>query len=125
MCLGDWRLGRMVRAVGRTAVTNAGTGLLTIPGNPQRVALSLGGTAAGDNIFLQQIGSDVINQTLVVNGTVPLWHISLLTHGDLPTKALTIFQSGVAGSNVSWIEYYMDENVLAKAQDWLIKEGFG
>lgn len=113
MCVGDWRLGRLVRSVHSTWIIS-GSGNLVLPANPQRVALSVSLTTAH--------ASALTWANLAVGSTpltvIPLndshFHITLLTHGDLVTKSFTISQ-GSNASTGSWVEYLLPEGMLTEA----------
>lgn len=113
MCMGDWRLGRLIRSRVSSWNATGSVNLVLLP-NPQRVGVtfslsSLGaGSAATATLSIDAIIAAIFNSTY------PSYHYSMINHGDLPTKRFEITASSTAPTG-SWIEYFAPENVLAQA----------
>lgn len=116
MCISDWRIGRLIRSVAKTATLGA-NGTLTINGSRQRVGISIAvpvvdqATAVG--VSLSQ-GGVILG---VVCNSTPAFMATLQTHGESPT--LTLVATELCGNItiVSVIEYFMDESMLTEAKD--------
>lgn len=113
MCIGDWRLGRLIRS----QVFAWDTNILNpqpIPANNARIGLTICGTTmsatitAGHAIRFEGI------KTFYLNPNNAFVHLTLETHGDLVTKACDIIATTTTASG-SWIEYWMPEKYLAAA----------
>lgn len=112
MCVSDWRLGSLVRSVIRTfSVTSAQT--FTIAANQERVGLTIAAFASS------AIGSPLISidglSGLIIGGstyTFPL-HITMQTHGDLPTHAFSgTGSNAVTPATGVIIEYFLPRSVI-------------
>ena len=110
MCVGDYRLGRLVRIQIFDEVITSPNEVL-FPANMNRVGVS---------IFAPDSSSVQINWDVIISGTrgflmlttmEPL-HFTLLTHGDLPTKSFVVFAS-IGDTQIQVIEYFLPESVLA------------
>lgn len=112
MCFMDWRIGRLIRSKTTTIATN-GSGVFTLAANASRVGLTVWCSANG---FGCQILSDGIATGPVLGGSqssVLPNHITLATHGDLPTRQLNIVSQQGAADTVVFTEYFAPEAVLA------------
>ena len=113
MCIGDWRLGRLIRS--EISFFNISSGInITKQRNPQRVGLTVGVIEApfANTAFIQLMVDDIDFTILPFNR--PIFHCTLQTHGDLPTRK---FDVGMGSSVVqgAWIEYFMPEEYIQAA----------
>lgn len=118
MCFMDWRIGRLIRSVQHKTSGNNITPL-DLPPNQQRVALTVFPTAAQVagafvNTPLFVIPIDALGNVIGANGFVfdmPL-HITLATHGDLPTKGWRVLLANNVSADALVIEYLVPESLL-------------
>lgn len=113
MCVGDWRLGRLMRS--QTTVQTPGiAGNATLPRNPQRVGLMIG---------VQSTLAIAAQQPVVsVAGVVVLWMragenhamFTMLEHGDLTTRDWSVL-TPAAATPISFTEFFLPEEVIAAA----------
>lgn len=113
MCVGDWRLGRLIRSQGTDFSTSVAS-QLTFQRNAQRVAVMI----AIDPLFAMSTGVTELTfdnlAVVTVNFYNPMSIISLQTHGDLPTHKFTIAASeDVVTGTIT--EFFMPEHYLAAA----------
>jgi hypothetical protein len=115
MCVGDWKRGRLIRSVGK-AVTVAASSTVFLPANPQRVGLTIAVDATsasiGDILTVTVDGAALIVGALGQGGL----HITMLTHGDLPSKRIGLQNIDVANPLVfAVVEYFLPEEALRVA----------
>jgi len=111
MCLGDWRLGRVIRHQ-ITNFTNTVATYQICAANNQRVAVNI--AAVGVN-FPTTYFVDVQIDSLMVfhlTGTVNFVHFDITQYGDLPTKSINIISTLSVGS-IAVIEWFLPEDVLS------------
>ncbi len=110
MCVGDLRLGRLVRTV-ITDIEIANPDEVLFPANQNRVGV----TIFAPNDSSVQINWDVLqsqtNGFFAITTMEPL-HFTLLTHGDLPTKSFVIF-ANIANTQITVMEYFLPDSVVA------------
>lgn len=111
MCISDWRIGRLIRSVGTVWNTGSGVGV-NIPPNKQRVGLTFAADANGAAVSAAAILTFTGGGVLVIGNGRAMTHITLLTHGDLPTRG-GIITTVVSLSTGAWIEYLLPEECLA------------
>lgn len=113
MCIGDWRLGRLIRAVEGPIVT-FGVGLLTINPSMQRVGLTF--ALAGTGTTVAPLATVSVNGLafMSLDNGFPYVHFTMATHGDLVTKQWG-FQVIGATAYGYYIEYFLPENYLSAA----------
>lgn len=116
MCFGDWRAGRLIRSVTHALLTQASPDLI-LPANPQRVGVTICctdvlGTFIG---YISAIEDDTANVLFISPASSSPFHITLATHGDLPTRRLVLALTGGASTLGSVIEYMATEEMLAVA----------
>lgn len=110
MCIGDWRLGRILTSVPRiVSIANGGT--FTLPPSEQRVGVMF----IPDSAVLQGSAQNILSNGVIVGtmGLVPIAVIfTLKDNGDLPTRQFEIVNA-VAGA-VTWgvTEWFLPEDVL-------------
>jgi hypothetical protein len=119
MCMGDWRLGRLIRHQITAWDTAAGTGLIIMP-SLQRVGLSISlstfATAVTNSVTIS-IDGIVSGQ---MSQAVPFRHIDMLHFGDLPTRKFSV--AGLSGNAAGvWIEYFAPEPALAIPLESILK----
>jgi len=115
MCIGDWRLGRLVRSVGRTVIPSDGDTDRFGPSR-QRVGLT----------FEVHLPTPVVNsaclitftngQRLLVGAGTNSLHVTIATHGDLPTYGFTV-DLLTTGVTCTVIEYFAPEEYLQAGLD--------
>lgn len=113
MCVGDWRLGRLIRTQ-FTRVSLAGFALTNIQANPQRVGIFIGDvttTAAASTPSALDFGGTTMFSFCGESG--PLL-ITMATHGDLSTRAFSV-RAGSIGLACTFAEFILPEEVIAQA----------
>lgn len=110
MCLGDWRLGRLIRSYTHVH-TLATTESTSIGANPQRVGLIFGAfippSILGANL---RISVDGIGMTALTNGTTTV-KFTLANDGDLSTRSWTVLCNG-ATTAIGITELTMPEQYI-------------
>lgn len=114
MCVNDWRLGRLIRS-NRIGGGTGATTIVLVPQSSVRIGLLIT-TFDELNLFNSPVSITDTNtgaQLIAVNAQNNQINMSIMTHGDLVQKALTITMasSGVAIVNV--VEFILPEEVLA------------
>ena len=120
MCIGDWRLGRLIRSKITTA--NLTTGLsISIPADRNRVGVIAG--MGNQQALLTGYTRLLVDGTVIFflgNGT-PSATFTLATHGELPTRAFSILSVG-ATTIASFVEFFMPEEYLSAGLEEYIRE---
>lgn len=115
MCIGDWRLGRLIRTNAYTQTPGIG-GTYTVRANPQRVGLTIQSFQT-NTVIGQSLSIAVDNVTvLFLPPTSTIFHCTFLSHGDLPTRKFDITTPGTA-TVIGIIEYTLPEEFIAAALD--------
>lgn len=111
MCLGDWRLGRVIRHQ-ITNIPNSNATFQLCPANNQRVAVNIAIT--GINIASTFFVDVQIESLLVFHLTSNLnyVHYDITQYGDLPTKAVNMVSTLSTGT-IAVIEWFLPEDVLS------------
>lgn len=112
MCFMDWRIGRVIRAVASDVITS-GSAFQIVGQNYNRVGLTIGNAEqiAGVTVRPDSVTDVLVGLDPSLGG--PL-HITLATHGDLPTHAWWgIDNSLTPGKGLLVIEYICPEEFLA------------
>ena len=110
MCVGDYKLGRLVRSIVRQGLFNVG-GEITLLRNPDRVGVTIfPPSSANIQITIDQPAG--LTTSAFMEPTHDLWNFNLLTHGDLPTREWHIIKLTGQG-NIMVIEFTLPETVLA------------
>lgn len=123
MCLMDWRLGRHVRAISSTLISN-GLGIAVLPANRQRVGVTFWADEnLGSVIPIPNNGGQNPSPPAAPGVAIPT-HLMLTTHGDLVMQSINVQCSAQTPSVVYITEYLMTEEALAKADKYLEREGF-
>src|SRR3972149_4559685 len=110
MCVGDWRLGSLVRSV-TVANSILTTASISIPANSSRVAITfvINGTAVTNNgsLFVDgvQIGT-------IAPPAASLRHFTMLEHGDLPTKGWSFTNIGPGTVILTVVEYFLPKSII-------------
>lgn len=114
MCFNDWRVGRLIRSVFRPSVNGNGSSIVMAP-NKQRVGLTISivDLVGALNVVATVVESVSGFMVLFLDDATPVTHITLATHGDLPTKGLTVSILGGTIPELSIIEYIAPEEYLA------------
>lgn len=120
MCMGDWRFGRFVRTVVTNWTISTSTNL-ALPANPQRVGLSCNLTASNMAALTWALISVGVNPLAVIPLNDARFHITLLTHGDLVSKAFSVAQ-GQNATTGAWVEYIVAESMLTEALESLKRQ---
>lgn len=111
MCFMDWRIGRLIRSQFTRLLPDVNL-IYSLPANLSRVGLmyrgsvSLNTVGMSDSYINAQAGS-FLND---INGAGV--HITLATHGDLPTRALFFNCSPADASGIVFIEFIAPESLL-------------
>ena len=135
MCVGDWRLGRLIKPV-ITRFNTLGSVNIAYPPNPCRVGITLAqGLGAAFLSGLSESGGPLpaavsisgelddayafkvlidSNDGIIITSLALPWHITLATHGALPTRRFSI-ASVLQDVNGLVIEYFLPEDVLSAA----------
>jgi len=120
MCIGDWRLGRLIRRKITTA--NLTTGLsISIPEDRQRVGVIAG--IGSQQALLTSYARVLVDGTVILflgNG-VSSATFTLVTHGELPTRPFSIVSVG-ATTIASFVEFFMPEEYLSAGLEEYIRE---
>lgn len=113
MCIGDWRLGRLIRTNAYSQTPGIG-GTYTVRANPQRVGLTIQSFQT-TTILVQSPSIAVDNVTVVfLPPTNTIFHCTFLAYGDLPTRKFDITTPGAA-TVLGIIEYTLPEEFIAAA----------
>ena len=110
MCVGDWRLGRLIRSQTFDWDTNV-LSPQPIAANPNRVGLSVSGHTLSSTVTA---GHRLRSEGKVIRyllATTSFYHLSLWEHGDIVTKAFDIAVSTTVAVG-TWTEYWLPEEVL-------------
>ena len=111
MCIGDWRLGRLIRSKITTA--NLTTGMsISIPADHNRVGVIAG--IGNQQSLLSTYARLSVDGTVIffLGNGIPAATFTLATHGELPTRAFSIVSIG-ATTIASFVEFFMPEEYLA------------
>lgn len=115
MCISDWRLGRQIRTQ-ITAFSLTTAQVQQLAANPQRVGVTFGLTVPTTGALaaaVVRIGG-IEHRSLSTEN--PSYHITLATHGELPTLACAVVSK--AGTMTgSIIEYFLPEEVIQAGLD--------
>lgn len=120
MCISDWRIGRLITSVTHNLATMV-TPSIILPPNRQRVGVSffgLGFSDVNDPDFLVTMPDGSL---IAINRGLPYLHLTLQSHGDLPTRQFTITDPSDS-DNGTVIEYFMPEQYLSAALDSFRRE---
>lgn len=109
----DWRLGSVVRAVVSKPFIGTGT-RVTFPSNQSRVGLTVCPNADGAIIVEWPEFSASGDDGWFIANSSPALHITMPTHGELPTKSFTVY-SVDSDQNVQVVEYLMPIEYLNQA----------
>lgn len=111
MCISDWRLGRQIRCEVTVFASGALTSKVFQP-NMQRAAISCSQTnvvsTSGAGMSLTFLNGAVFASGL----SSPIIMVSLMTHGDMPTRGFTAAILGTL-NGATVVEYFLPEEVLA------------
>lgn len=106
MCVGDWRLGRLIRSVG-TSYNLAAAATFTVKPSLQRVGFLIHDVNAGTLTFPD-------GQQMQFGSFANWVDLSILRHGDLVTKQI-IITAGGSGLGQGFTEFFMPEDYLTAA----------
>jgi hypothetical protein len=120
MCIGDWRLGRLIKTVltpwDLTASIN-----LSIPASRQRVGLIVSGSsifsAASTYFILNCNGVAFLNMTQQSH----IFRATLADDGDLPMQAWSLTFGSFAGTGM-WSEMFLPEEILTQALEGYMRQ---
>jgi hypothetical protein len=110
MCVGDYRLGRLIRSVVRSVNTSA-TASTTILASPQRVGIIFG---ISENAFIntRSVGITVDGfDGFHISGNHPYLAFNMLEHGDLPTRKFVVSSLGSTAIFIC-VEQFLPEEAL-------------
>ena len=112
MCIGDWRLGKLVTV--RVANTTLSIGAtLDIPANPNRVGLMLAGTQASTTSAVKISTDGVFFDSMKSGEFLRLY--TLQTHGLLPTLAIRVTGAAASAAEVGVTEFFMPAEYIQTA----------
>lgn len=110
MCVGDYRLGRLITSFVRNISVGAASGVF-LPPDPNRVGILFGGNSS-NAIWITSDGPAAANQGFLVPISDKPQMISLRDHGDLPTKGFNAIAIG--GATVMQVTIFvLPESALA------------
>jgi len=115
MCVGDWRLGRLIRSRGNHLVP-IGNIIGTLPRNQQRVGVTFCAFPSTEVFTLAVRYGGV--ETFTVGQfitTALVQHYTIVEHGDLPMQEFLCVVG--AGGTVEVIEYFLPEDALHMLPD--------
>lgn len=117
MCVGDHRLGRLIRSRARVLTLDALTNHEVVPRDPNRVGLIL---ASSNGVSFQATPDDFAptnaNGIRIISGFPQTF--TLIGHGDLPTRRWLARESSAAsGPVVMIIELFLPADTLNKSPD--------
>lgn len=143
MCVGDWRLGRLIR-IQQTNWNTTGSVALSLAANPQRVGVmcalrqnpvqTISISTSGFNGLVDYTESGALTPNFAVTMTVdskalcvltpynPMQFMTLATHGDISTRAMGITLLGSTNAVGTWTEFFLPEDVLRTALESLRSE---
>jgi hypothetical protein len=116
MCIGDWRLGRLIPLKITTRDLTAG-GPLAIAADTNRVGIIFStGFTTGTGTNLADIA---INGSLMFSLALNtrILELNLAQHGRVPMQAFTVTVGATANATVCVIEQFMPEEFLAAGLD--------
>lgn len=109
MCIGDWRLGTLIRTQ-VTTVSLAVASTIITP-NAERVGIMFKvGTLAGGAVPELSVDGVLLGNFLV-GFSPPAFDFTLATHGDLPTRQFTI-TNGVGTATIGVLEMFMPQSYI-------------
>lgn len=117
----DWRIGRLIRSVPQT-ITVPANSEIDIAANTSRVGITFCPVSALTDIFMTV---DPVDPSLGLGydlGQVQPYHLTLATHGDLPTRKFRLFNTTAGDIAVVFIEYIAPESLLTLALELLRRE---
>lgn len=110
MCVGDLRLGRLIKAIPKQLTITA-TVWTTIPADQQRVGLWIGLPVTG-TVLIQLTPGALTNGSIRQNNTHHgIYFVSLYEHGNLPTLSHDVTITG-AVHNLAIVEFILPEAAL-------------
>lgn len=114
MCVGDWRIGRLIRSHYLGSIVGT-TGVINIPQNSQRVGLAISCiSGTGITAPIAQLTTpdqqQVFTQITSFNGNLLL---TIKDWGDLPTRSLILVCLGTGSDTFTATEFIMPESYLA------------
>lgn len=118
MCISDWRLGRLVRAISRTEAIQPASDLL-IAAVQQRVGISFLLPLGTFNVDVVPDADYALDTGFRMSTSVGFYHFTVTNHGDLPMRRWTVHNLSVITANVGIIEYFLPEEVLSQAMEEL------
>lgn len=120
MCFGDWRAGRLIRCKFSQVDTSV-VATTVFTANMQRVGITFWPSVANASLTagILIIIDGIAQCVLFTNG--PPIHLTLATHGDLPTHAFTLQRQAV-NALCAVIEYIAPETMIQAAIDEFSRE---
>ena len=112
MCVGDWRLGRLIRSQVTSVAHVSIASLIALP-NKDRVGILLGyssTTAAVNNAIAISV-NDVT--AFMIGCGKPTLMLSMRDHGDLVCQKFTAALIGASTGQISFTEFFLPESYLA------------
>lgn len=112
MCVGDWRLGRLIRSQVTSVAHASVSSLIALP-NKDRVGILLGYSSG--TISVNNSVAISVNDTLafMIGGGKPVLMLSMRDHGDLVCQKFSAAMIGASTGQVSFTEFFLPESYLA------------
>jgi hypothetical protein len=114
MCVGDWRLGRMIRANYGLRLVLAGQ-ISVINANPQRVGIDFNLCYDSPNNASDLLVGPSGNWMWSSSGLQGPPEFRLTKHGHLVQESFTVFNPAAGDVNFTYIEYTLPEDVISAA----------
>lgn len=110
MCIGDWRLGAVIRSVVSEKLTLATTSTIILANNT-RVGITIGLAIPGATTASYGTVKPEGLQLVLLNSSHPFVHFTLATHGDLSFRSFTLTAANI-NCQFGIVEYFMPEEYL-------------
>lgn len=117
----DWRIGRLIRSITTGGNTDA-NGVINLPAKQDRVGLSVWGTLTGQSVSICPEGVLSSIGVVATNSIILPAHMTLATHGDLPTKLIRLFSLAGGNDVIVYTEYFAPERVLTLGLEQIMKQ---
>lgn len=122
MCVADYRIARLVRAVPMRELVSGGGATFDIPANKQRVGITFFSKSIfGASLFLQLQEDGIFRSFLHLDLSDDMFHFTVQLNGDLPARAWRLENTDVGDSDCTWIEYYLPEQALAMTPEEIFR----
>ena len=111
MCVGDWRIGRLIRS-NINYLAAAASATVSVPASMQRVGIEFAnGTFASNDLAAVHISTGGSILYYMSNGVGRI-RLTMKDDGDMPTRAWTITNGSTSSGNIAIVEYFLPEEVI-------------